>query len=115
MNSSINILFLSNKIDKEEHFFLLKNVKLRRLKDDLMKFPFAFFPRKRSKKFRFIHSLELLNAPYGGVRKDGTRKTFNESFSCLKMIDDLQLVSERMDGNISSHGMKARKCLILFS
>jgi hypothetical protein len=33
------------------------------------------------------------------------RKTFNESFSCLKMIDDLQLVFGRMDGNISLNGL----------
>ena len=29
------------------------------------------------------------------------RKTFNESFSCSKMIDDLQLVFKKIDGNIS--------------
>lgn len=49
--------------------------------------------------------------------KEGERKTFNESFSCLKMIDDLQLVSERMDGNISLNGLGGKKlwCLLEFS
>jgi hypothetical protein len=38
-------------------------------------------------------------------RRKKREKTFNESFSCLKMIDDLQLVFGRMDGNILLNGL----------
>lgn len=42
-------------------------------------------------------------------KKREKKKLFNESFSCLKMIDDLQLVFEKMDGNISLNGSEGKK------
>lgn len=66
--------------------------------------------KREKKSFYFIYTSKLLNdLTIAGGSKDGLNgwmewrrgETFSESFSCLKMIDDLQSLFGRMDGNNS--------------
>lgn len=74
-------------------------------------FPFQFPWELRGKgNFLFYIHFGAFECPHNSWRfkrriewMDGVKKrgNFNESFSCLKMIDGLQSVVERMDGNNS--------------